>query len=100
MRILIIAILALLVASVAAPSAEARTYCGTVTMKYSYGSFDFKTYRIKGKISCRSVRSTMRKSIPRGDVAPGWDCVKRGAERPYDITCTRGARKIGAISKA
>ena len=99
MRILAVTVLALALAVVAAPSAEARTYCGTVTMKYSYGSFDFKTYRIKGKITCRSVRSTMRKSITRSDVAPGWDCVKRGAQRPYDITCTRGARKIGAISE-
>jgi len=34
---------ALVLALVVAPTAEARTYCGKVTMRYSYGSYDFKT---------------------------------------------------------
>ena len=97
----ILAVLAL--ALVAAPTAEARTYCGKVTMRYSYGSYDFKTYRIEGKITCKSVRRVLRQSIPLNNEARGWECIKRGAPRPYDVVCggPKGAedfsRRVGAV---
>jgi hypothetical protein len=99
MRSLTIAVIALAFAVVAAPSAEARKYCGKVTTKYSYGSFDHKTYLIKGKMSCRSVRSVMRRSIPHDGRVPGWKCVALHLPPPYDVTCTNGSRKVGAITE-
>ncbi len=96
-------LVALVLALVAAPTAEARTYCGEVTMRYSYGSYDFKTYRIKGKITCKSVRRVMKQSIPLDKQARGWECIKRGAPRPYDVVCgsPKGAedfsRRVGAV---
>lgn len=98
MRILTIAITALVFAIVAAPSAEARKYCGKVTTKYSYGSFDHKTYLVKGKLSCKTVRSVLKKSIPLNNQAPGWKCIKRG-QPTYDVSCTKGNIKVGAITE-
>ena len=103
MRTLTTVVTAIVLAVLAAPSAEARTYCGKVTMRYSYGSYDFKTYRIKGKISCRSVRRVLRESIPLDEQARGWECIKNGAPRPYDVVCggPKGAedfsRRVGAV---
>lgn len=96
-------LVALVLALVVAPTAEARTYCGKVTMRYSYGSYDFKTYRIKGKITCRSVRRVLKQSIPLNKEARGWECIKRGAPRPYDVVCGGPAgaedfsRRVGAV---
>ncbi len=93
----------LVLALVVAPTAEARTYCGKVTMRYSYGSYDFKTYRIEGRLTCKSVRRVLRQSIPLDKQARGWECIKRGAPRPYDVVCggPKGAedfsRRVGAI---
>jgi hypothetical protein len=98
MRILSVLVLALGLAVAVAPAAEARKYCGKVTTKYSYGSFDHKTYLIKGKMSCKSVRSVLKKSIPLDNEAKGWSCIKRD-QPTYDVTCTRGSRKIGAITE-
>jgi hypothetical protein len=85
------------------PTAEARTYCGKVKVRYSYGSYDYKTYRIKGKISCKSVRRVLKKSIPTNKQARGWECIKNATPRPYDVMCggPKGAedfsRRVGAI---
>jgi hypothetical protein len=100
MRMLLVLVLVLVVGLVgaAAPAAEARTYCGKVTTRYSYGSYQHKTYLIKGKLSCKSVRSVLKKSIPLNDEAKGWSCIKR--DQPvYDVTCTKGSIKVGAITE-
>jgi hypothetical protein len=66
----------------AAPSAEARAYCGEVTMRYSY---------------------VLHQSIPLDKEARGWECIKRGAPRPYDVVCGGPAgaedfsRRVGAV---
>jgi hypothetical protein len=98
MRILTIVMTALVIAVVAAPSAEARKYCGKVTTKYSYGSYDHKTYLIKGKLSCKQVRAVLKKSIPLSNEAPGWNCIKRD-QPTYDVSCTKGKIKVGAITE-
>jgi hypothetical protein len=98
MRILTIVMAALVIAVVAAPSAEARKYCGKVTTKYSYGSYDHKTYLIKGKLSCKKVRAVLKKSIPLSNEAPGWSCIKRD-QKTYDVSCTKGKIKVGAITE-
>ena len=103
MRTLTTIVAALVLAMVAAPAAEARTSCGKITMTYGYGSYDFKTYRIKGRMSCSSVRRVLRQSIPLDKEARGWECIKRGAPRPYDVVCGSPAgaedfsRRVGAI---
>jgi hypothetical protein len=103
MRTLTTVVAALVLAVVAAPAAEARTSCGKITMTYGYGSYDFKTYRIKGRMSSSSVRRVLRQSIPLDKEARGWECIKRGAPRPYDVVCGSPAgaedfsRRVGAI---
>jgi hypothetical protein len=85
------------------PAAEARTYCGKIVEKYSYGSFTFKTYRLKGHMTCKAVRSLLKKAIPAVKLPHGWDCVKLHTPPPYDVTCGSpvGAedytRAVGAI---
>ena len=98
MRILTVVVLALGLAVAVAPAAEARKYCGKVTTKYSYGSFDHKTYLVKGKLSCKKVRAVLKKSIPLTNQAPGWKCIKRD-QPTYDVSCTKGAIKVGAITE-
>ena len=45
----------------------------------------------------------LRQSIPLDKQARGWECIKRGAPRPYDVVCggPKGAedfsRRVGAI---
>jgi hypothetical protein len=103
MRTLTALLAALGLALALAPTAQARTYCCKVTMRYSYGSYDFKTYRIKGKISCKTVRRVLKQSIPLNKEARGWECIKNGAPRGYDVVCggPKGAedfsRRVGAI---
>lgn len=81
-----------------APAAEARTYCGKVTTRYSYGTYQHKTYLIRGKLSCKSVRTVLKASIPLDRHAKGWSCIKR--DQPvYDVTCTKGSVKVGAITE-
>ena len=81
----------------ARPHREARTYCGKVTMRYSYGSYDFKTYRIEGRITCKSVRRVLRQSIPLNKQARGWECIKRGAPRPVRRRVRRPEGRRGLL---
>ena len=98
MRILTSLVLALALVVAVAPAAEARKYCGKVTTKYSYGSYDHKTYLVKGKLSCKQVRRVLKESIPLTNQAKGWKCVKR--DQPvYDVSCTKGSVKVGAITE-
>ena len=75
MRILTVLVLAFAFVVAVAPAAEARKYCGKVTTKYSPTSiFHHKTYLVKGRLSCKSVRRILKKSIPADYDSPGWSC--------------------------
>lgn len=103
MRIPTVLLIALGLAVAVPSTAEARTYCGKVKVRYSYGSYDYKTYRLKGKVTCKTVRRVLKKSIPLNRQARGWECIKTRVPRPYDVMCgaPRGAedfhRRVGAI---
>jgi len=101
MRILTIFIVALGLVVAVAPAAEARKYCGKVTTKYSYGSYDHKTYVLRGSLGCKTVRRVMKASIPADKDAKGWTCVQ-SHQTPeyahYDVTCKRGKVVLGAIT--
>lgn len=107
-RALIIAVVLVtsLVAGLASsPAAEARTYCGKIVEKYSHEgrSYTFKTYRLQGKMTCKWVRSFLKRTIPAISEPKGWECVKLHTPPPYDVTCgsPRRAedftRAVGAI---
>jgi hypothetical protein len=100
MRMLTSVVLALGFLVAVAPAAEARKYCGKVTTKYSSTSiFHHKTYLVKGKLSCKSVRRILQKSIPADYDSPGWSCIQLHTPPPYDVLCSKGKVKIGAITE-
>ena len=96
---------ALVVGLGVAPSAEARSYCGKVTVKYDK-TYTRKVYRLTGHVTCKWARHLIKASMNMkhyGHPAKGWECVMLHARRPYDITCgsPRGAedyaKAIGSI---
>jgi hypothetical protein len=102
MRILTILVLALGLTVALTSAAEARKYCGKVTTKYSYASYDHKTYVIKGSLGCKTVRRVMKASIPADKDAPGWKCVQSHQTpeyKAYDVTCKKGKVVLGAITE-
>ena len=88
---------------IAAPSAEARTYCGKVTMRYSYGSYDFKTYRIEGKITLPvgPARAAPEHPAQQGGARVGVHQARRAAAVRRRLRRPTGAedfsRRVGAI---
>jgi hypothetical protein len=103
MRTLFSLMLALALLVAVAPAADARTYCGKVTTKYSETSiYKHKTYVLKGHLGCRTVRRVMKESIPADKDTPGWKCVQIHQRPPYeayDVTCRRGKVVLGAITQ-
>jgi hypothetical protein len=92
---------------VAAPEAQARTYCGHVYTYAGKTKYTRTIYRLKGHFSCRTARSVIRASMKRATYGhpQGWSCVMLHSQGPYDITCgsPRGAedytRVVGSILK-
>jgi hypothetical protein len=90
----------------AAPSADARTYCGKLVTKTHGSKFTRKVYVLKGHVSCKWARHLIKASMVLkhyGHPARRWECVMLHAQDPYDITCgtPRGAedysKAIGSI---
>ena len=44
------------------------------------------------------MRAVLKKSIPLSNEAPGWNCIKRD-QPTYDVSCTKGKIKVGAITE-
>jgi hypothetical protein len=102
---LAVLVTALIVGLGVAPSAEARAYCGKVSVKYDK-TYTRKVYRLQGHVTCQWARHLIKASMsPKhyGHPAKGWECVMLHAREPYDITCgsPRGAedyaKAIGSI---
>ena len=77
--------------------AVAAKRCGTITVKYSYGSYKFKVSVARGKVKCSTARSVMKRGIPAMNPNPsGWRCTRSAPGASYSNICTstRGSKRV------
>ncbi len=73
------------------PEAAASKSCGKITIKYSYGSYEFKVWVYEGSVRCAKARKVMKQGIPANKPdPPGWACLQGPAGASFSDVCKAG----------
>jgi hypothetical protein len=86
---LVVATFAIYLFSTGGAAAKSRT-CANVTVHFSTGDQTYPVKVLKGRVSCRTARSTLRHFIRSGNPQRGWQCFDGHSGQNWAATCFVG----------